>query len=194
MKGVDVSDHSSGIFARKNDIFSDMFRGTINAALRSRVATSCLLVPMMFLTTALLWNAAVDRYVMTEGRRVAVPVVSERWSSEGGYTTYYRFAGAGQGNPLRFFDSFFVDPSRGSDIGVAHTYGTQSGCRPESATVTVAYLPSNPRIHVVVEDNTWFMMLLIGTICLVASGALLWNLLRLGKDEAPMALPGWPDA
>jgi hypothetical protein len=159
VKGVDVSDHSSGIFARKNDIFSDMFRGTINSALRSRVATACLMVAMMFLTTAFLWNAAVDCYVITEGRRVTVPVVSERWSSEGGYTTDYHFAGAGHGTPLRFFESFFVDPSRGSDIGVANTCGTQSGCHPKSATVTVAYLPSNPRIHVVVKNNTWFMIL-----------------------------------
>lgn len=194
MKGVRVSHHSSGIFARKNDIFSDMFRGAINAALRSRVATGCLLVAMMFLTAALLWNAAVDRYVLSEGRRVTVPVVSERWSSEGGYTTYYRFAGAGHGNPLRFFDSFFVDASRGSDIGVANTFGTQSGCSPKSATVTVAYLPDNPRIHVVEEDRTWFIMFLIGSLCLVVCGALIWNFLRLEKGDASLALPGWPDA
>lgn len=124
---------------------------------------------------------------------MTVPVVRERWSAEGGYTTYYRYAGAGHGNPLRFFDSFFVDANRGADIGVANTFGTQSSCSPQSATVTVAYLPDNPRIHVVEEDRTWFIMFLIGSLCLVVCGALIWNFLRLEKGEASLALPGWPD-
>lgn len=179
--------HSSGYFARKNDIFSNTFRGLINAALKSRTATTVLAVVILFLAVALIWNASVDAYVLSQGKRVAASVVGERRSSRGGYTTYYRYASAGQGNPLRLFDSFFRDGSRGRNVGVASTFGAPSG------RVTVAFLPGNPRIHVVVEDRTWFVMLLIGTICLLAGGALIWNLRRLGRDEAALSLPGWPE-
>jgi hypothetical protein len=84
------------------------FLALINGMLRSRLASCCLLVVMMFLATALIWNASVDQYVLREGRRVAVPVVDETWNSKSGYTTKYRYPGAGQGNPLHFFDSFFI--------------------------------------------------------------------------------------
>lgn len=185
--------HSRGIFAGRNDIFSELFRGTINAALRSRVASACLLVVMMFLATALLWNAGVDHYVISNGKRVTVPVVDEKWNSKSGYLTHYRYPGAGHGNPLHFFDSFFVDQKRGSDIGIANTYGTKSSCRPGSATVTVAYLPNDPRIHTVVEDRSAFLFLMIGTLCVFLSGALIWNLSRLGNDQPSLILPGWPE-
>lgn len=36
------------------------------------------------------------------------------------------------------------------------------------------------------------VLCLIGTMCVGAAGALIWNLSRLGHNEAPLVLPGWP--
>jgi hypothetical protein len=44
----------------------------------------------------------------------------------------------------------------------------------------------------VVEDRSGIVLLLIGTMCVGAAGALIWNLSRLGHNEAPLVLPGWP--
>lgn len=181
-----------GIMEHKNDIFSTMFLGLINSMLRSRWASAILMAVMMFRGTALLWDAGVDHYDVSNGKRVTVPVIGETWNSKSGYSTRYRYPGAGQGNPLRFFDSFFVDPARGTDVGIANTYGTQSRCNTGAATLTLAYLPQNPRIHAVVEDRSGIVLLLIGTMCVGAAGALIWNLSRLGHNEAPLVLPGWP--
>lgn len=183
--------HQSGIFARQNDVFTTMFLGTLNGMLRSRLASCCLLVVMMFLATALIWNASVDQYVLREGRRVAVPVVDETWHSKSGYTTKYRYHGAGQGNPLHFFDSFFIQSGQSKDIGIANTFGTQSSCRPGHEMAMVAYLPNDPRVHVVVGDRTSFLFYAIGALCLAASGGLLWNLARLGRHEQSIVIPGW---
>jgi hypothetical protein len=183
--------HQSGIFARQNDVFTTMFLGTLNGMLRSRLASCCLLVVMMFLATALIWNASVDQYVLREGRRVAVPVVDETWHSKSGYTTKYRYPGAGQGNPLHFFDSFFIQSGQSKDIGIANTFGTQSSCRPGHEMAMVAYLPNDPRVHVVVGDRTSFLFYAIGALCLAASGGLLWNLARLGRHEQSIVIPGW---
>ena len=181
-----------GIMEHKNDIFSTMFLALINSMLRSRWASAILMAVMMFLGTALLWNAGVDHYVVSNGKRVTVPVVGESWNSKSGYSTKYRYPGAGQGNPLRFIDSFFIDAVRGPDVGIANTYGTQSRCYPVAATLTVAYLPQNPSIHAVVEDRSGIVLCLIGLICVGTGGALIWNLSRLGHNEAPLVLPGWP--
>lgn len=183
--------HRHGIFARQNDMFTTMFLGLINGMLRSRLASCCLLVLLMFLATALIWNASVDQYVLREGRRVAVPVVDENWNSKSGYTTKYRYPGAGQGNPLHFFDSSFVQSGQSKDIGTANTFGTPSKCRPGQEMAMVAYLPDDPRVHVVVGDRTSFLFYAIGALCLAASGGLLWNLSRLGRDEAALVVPGW---
>lgn len=183
--------HRHGIFARQNDVFTTMFLGLINGILRSRLASCCLLVAMMSLATALIWNASVDQYVLREGQRVAVPVVDETWHSKSGYTTKYHYPGAGQGNPLHFFDSFFVQNGQPKDIGIANTFGTQSKCRPGQEMVTVAYLSDNPRVHVVVGDRTSFLFFAIGALCLAASGGLLWNLSRLGRHESALVVPGW---
>lgn len=183
-----------GIMEHRSDIFSTMFLGSINSMLRSRWASAILMAIMMFLGTALLWNAGVDHYVVSNGRRLTVPVVGETWNSKSGYSTKYRYPGAGQGNPLRFFDSFFTDPGRGVDVGIANTYGTQSRSNPGTATLTVAYLPDNPRVHTVVEDRSGIVLFLVGTMCVGIAGALIWNLYRLGRDDAPLVVPGWPNA
>ncbi len=55
---------SHGLFARRNDIFTQILLGLINAGLQSRIASACMLVVLMFLigtlcpglSIALIWN------------------------------------------------------------------------------------------------------------------------------------------
>lgn len=185
--------HNFGIMAGKNDIFSTMFMGAINRMLRSQLATAGLLILMANLATALLWNAGVDWYVISHGKRVKAAVVSETYHNKSGFSTRYRYPGAGLGNPMHFLDSFFLDKNGPSDIGIANTFGMLSGCNPRQAMLTVAYLPENPRVHAVVENRGVFVFFLIGTLCMIISGALLWNFVRLGRGEPSMALPAWQE-
>ena len=90
---------------------------------------------------------------------------------------------------MHFLDSFFVDADRPANHGIANTYGILSGCGVRNPTVSVAYLPDNPRIHVVLEDRSSFKLFLVGTLCLLISFGLIWNLVRLSRSEAPLVLP-----
>jgi hypothetical protein len=172
-----------GISARQNDVFTSVSPGMPGCTLLFRVIRYCLPMVTISLATASIWNASVDQYVLREGRQVAVPVVDETWSSLSGYTTTYRYAEAGQGNPLHFFESFFIRSDQPRDIGIAHTFGTQSEWRPGPEMAVVAYLPNNPRVHVLVDDFTSYLSYAIGALCLAVTGGLLCNLPRLGRDE-----------
>lgn len=175
--------------AQQNDVCTPMSSGIISDMLRSRVVSYFLLMVMMLLTTATIWNASVDQYVLREGRRVAVPVIDETRNSMSGYTTRYRYPEAGQGNPLHFFESFFIEGGQPNDIGIARTFGTQSKWRPGEEMAIVAYLPNNPRVHVVVDDYTSYLLYAIGALCLTVTGGLLCNLPRLGRDEPALDAP-----
>lgn len=178
-----------GIFGRGNDPLSNACVAMVNRCLRSPGVSAVMMMGMLFLSGLLLWDAAVDRYVATHGKRVSAKVIDETWHRQSGYSTVYQYPGAGRGNPMHFLDSFFVNAKRPADHGIANTYGMLTGCNVSNPTVTVAYLPDNPRIHVVLEDRSAFKLFLVGTVCVVISFGLIWNLIRLSRSETPLVLP-----
>ena len=165
----------------------------IAKALSKTLLGNCaLLTLLLLLGTGMIWNARANQYVLKEGQRTTARVVYSTSSSDGsGRIINYRYPGAGRRNPLHLFNLFFVIESQPSDIGTAiqtDAFGASSWRRPE--TVTVAYLPDNPRAHVVVEDCSTEVFYGAALLCLSASVWVVLNLLSLIRDERS-ARPPW---
>ena len=172
--------------------FLIVFFALAKAMSKTRLGNCALLTLFLFLGTGMIWNARANQYVLKVGDRTTASVICSTNSSDGsGRIINYRYPGAGRRNPLHLFNLFFVIESQPSDIGTAirtDTRGPTSWGRLE--TVTVAFLPDNPRAHVVVEDCSTEVFYGAALLCLSASVWVVLNLICLIRDERS-ARPPW---
>ncbi len=168
------------------------FFAIAKAVSKTRLGNCALLTLFLLLGTGMIWNARANQYVLKVGQRTTARVIYSTSSSDGsGRIINYRYPGAGRRNPLHLFNLFFVIKSQPSDIGTAiqtDAFGASSWRRPE--TVTIAYLPDNPRAHVVIEDCSTEVFCGAALLCLAASVWVVLNLLCLIRNERS-ARPPW---
>lgn len=163
------------------------------AVSKTRLGNCALLTLFLFLGTGMIWNARANQHVLKEGQRTTARVVYSTICDSPfmGRIIYYRYPGADRRNPLHLFNLFSVIGSQQSDVGTAVEIAGLGGTlwnRPE--TVTVAYLPNNPRAHVLVEYGCTEVFYGAALLCLSASVWVVLNLLCLIRDERS-ARPPW---
>lgn len=153
---------------------------------------NCLLLTLfMYLGVGMIWNARANQYVLKVGERTTARVIySTSISSSAGRLINYRYPGAGRGNPLHLINIFFVIESQPSDIGTAiqaFDGGANSWRHPK--TVTIAYLPNNPRAHVVLEDCSTDVFYGAALLSFSACVWVVLNLVCLIRAESFTATP-----
>jgi hypothetical protein len=162
------------------------FFAIAGAASKTRLGNCALLTLFLLLGTGMIWNARANQYVLKEGQRTTARVVYSTICTTPfmGRIIHYRYPGADRRNPLHLFNLFSMIGSQQSDVGIAVEIAGLGGTvwkRPR--TVTVAYLPNNPRAHVVVEYCSTEVFWGGALLCLAASVCVVLNLLCLIRDE-----------
>jgi hypothetical protein len=169
------------------------FFAIARAVSKTRLGNCALLTLFLLLGTGMIWNARANQHVLKEGQRTTARVVYSTICESPfmGRIIYYRYPGADRRNPLHLFNLFSVIGSQQRDVGTAVEIAGLGGTlwkRPE--TVTVAYLPNNPRAHVLVEYCSTEVFYGAALLCLAASVWVVLNLLCLIRDERS-ARPPW---
>lgn len=153
---------------------------------KSRFGNCVLLILFLFIGSGFIWNARANKYVLSNGQRTTASVVYSTASDDGaGRIINYRYPGAGRRNPLHLFNVFFVVESQSENIGTAFQagdFGATWGRAPK--TVTIAYLPNNPRAHVVLEDCSTEVFYGASLLCLSAAVWVVLNLICLRRDQS----------
>ncbi|MCA9192537.1 MAG: hypothetical protein KDB03_12270 [Planctomycetales bacterium] len=182
----------TGHYDYRDDPVSTMFLGLINRLLRSTIGSSMILFASIGLLAIGVWNFGVDYYVIQKGVEEEAAITNASNADDAGYTVEFAYRYGSQPDNLRMVEPWLQKHVDGK--GYCNLLTKPGGCRKAYGTVTVTYLPDNPGVYVVKQDQ--LLQLVRGFITILAglvAGATGWNILRMGAGQESLRMPSWAD-